>query len=133
MRFLTLLFISMYIFGGCTSTEKLEKGHFDRSPDITEINVALDLIDHLRKVSGLTIMYNGSDYAIFMRGLSSINGENNVLFAVNGIPVGHRYIDLTNSVDVHDVKDIRLLRGTMGSQLYGMRGSNGVVEITTKK
>jgi TonB-dependent SusC/RagA subfamily outer membrane receptor len=67
-----------------------------------------------------------------MRGVHTISGENNVLFVVNGRPIGNSFNALESTVDVNDVQDIRVIRGSMGSQLYGIRGANGVVEITTK-
>ncbi len=132
MRLLLLFFISVSILGACTSTENMHTENFERGPDITEINPSLSILDHLKRVPGLTIFQRGDDVGVFMRGISTIYGENNVLFVVNGTPISNSYFDLIQAVDVNDVKDIKLLRSSMGSQFYGMRGANGVVEITTK-
>lgn len=133
MRLLFLILISVSMFGACTSSGNLQSGNIERGPDVSEINTSLSLLDHFRKIPGLTVLYQESDVLILMRGINSINGENNVLFVVDGIPIGTRYLHLTGVVDIHDVKDIKLLRGSMGSQFYGMRGANGVVELRTIK
>jgi outer membrane receptor for ferrienterochelin and colicin len=132
MRHLLLFLISVSILGACTSTENVQTENFERDPDITEIQSHLTILDHLKRVSGLNITERGSEVFVSMRGVHTINSENNVLFVVNGISIGNRYSALENGVDVNDIKDIRVIRGSMGSQLYGSLGANGVVEVTTK-
>lgn len=99
---------------------------------VSEINPALSLLGHLKKVPGLYIDQRGSDINVFLRGVSTISAENSALFVVNGTPVGTRYSDLENSVDVNDVENISIMRGSQASQIYGFRGAYGAVIVSTK-
>lgn len=130
MRFSVLIIVLIFA-ASCTTTEKTLTD-FERSPEISEIQTSISLLDHLKRVSGLNIVERGGDIGVFMRGVHTISGENNVLFVVNGQPIGNSFNALESTVDVNDIQDIRVVRGSMGSQLYGIRGANGVVEITTK-
>ncbi len=132
MRNSALVLIAVMIFAVSCKTSEKTVTDFERGPEITEIQSSLSLLDHLKRVSGLNIVERGGDIGVFMRGVNTISGENNVLFVVNGRPIGNSFIALDSTVDVNDIQDIRVIRGSMGSQLYGMRGANGVVEITTK-
>jgi hypothetical protein len=131
MRSLIFCSLIFVLLSGCSTTEKAHTD-FERGTDLNEIHTALSILDHLKRISGLNIDDRGGDIHISMRGVHTVSGENNVLFVLNGRQIGNRYSDLENSVDVNDIEDIRLIRGTMGAQLYGIRGANGVVEITTK-
>lgn len=131
MKSILLSSLVVFVFTACSSSNYTIQ-NFDYDSEISEINTSLSILDHLKRVGGLNIMERGGDVEIFMRGINTLSGDNNVLFVVNGFPVGNRYSELTQILDVYDVKNIRVLRGSLGYQFYGMRGSNGVVELTTK-
>lgn len=104
----------------------------DQRTELTQIDPAISMLDHLKRVSGLNIDQRGGEVNVFLRGVSTIASDNRALFVVNGTPIGNRYADLENSVDVNDVELISVLRGSQASQLYGMRASFGAVVVTTK-
>jgi outer membrane cobalamin receptor len=131
MRSILLSFIVVSVFAACSSSNPTVQ-NFDPHSEIKDINTSLSILDHLKRVGGLNIMERGGNVEIFMRGINTLSGDNNVLFVVNGSPVGNRYSELTHVLDVYDVRNIRVLRGPLGYQFYGMRGSNGVVEVTTR-
>lgn len=101
------------------------------------------------KVSGLQIKQNnnfgGSSDAI-IRGVSSITGENNALYVIDGIPISNRiendksvqegggfdYGNPAADISPEDIKSINVLKGGAAAALYGARAANGVIEITTK-
>lgn len=85
------------------------------------------------KVAGLSVVNTGpadpnSSPSIQLRGVSSRNAGLGPLYVINGIPGGN--IDNLNQ---NDIESIDVLKGGAASAIYGTRGSNGVVIITTKK
>ncbi len=85
----------------------------------------------------------GSSYVV-IRGNSSLTGDNKPLFIVDGVPIDNRTIDQPNSFDGYDYGDgigninpdniasMSVLKGPSAAALYGARGANGVILITTK-
>ena len=71
----------------------------------------------------------GKDTSIRIRGISSINGTNSPLYVVDGVPFDG---DLS-SINSQDIASMTVLKDAVSTSLYGSRGSNGVVMITTKK
>lgn len=87
---------------------------------------------------------SGSSTNIVIRGYTSITGSNQPLFVVDGVPFGSdtnnneaffdnatessRFLDL----DPNNIEDINVLKGLSATALYGNRGRNGVILITTK-
>ncbi len=98
-----------------------------------EGNNGLTLVNYLRRVPGVQIDQRGGDVSVMIRGGGSTAGSNQPLFVVNNSPVGTTYQDAANAVDVNDIKTVNVIQATEGQQLYGIRGSNGVIQIVTKK
>lgn len=92
----------------------------------------LDLLTYLRRVPGIQITGSGSSARIRIRGLNSLE-VNDPLFVVDGMPIGNSYQDVENSVSVNDIKNISVLKDGGSASIYGTRGNNGVILITTKK
>jgi TonB-linked SusC/RagA family outer membrane protein len=102
------------------------------------------------KVSGVRVSKTssgtGGSSAITIRGTKSLLGNNQPLFVVDGVPItniGHGQsgtgvwddIDLGDGmgdINPEDVESMTVLKGPNASALYGARGSNGVILITTK-
>lgn len=101
------------------------------------------------KVAGLTV--SGQNFAgsqnILIRGASSFSQTNQPLFVVDGIPIsnenfndentqigggGYDYGSMTNDLNSYDIATVEVLKGSAASALYGSRGQNGVIMITTK-
>ena len=95
-------------------------------------NNSLALVDYLRRLPGLQIEQRGSVVNVMIRGVGSLS-NNDPLFVVNNSPVGNSYADAVNSVDVNDIRNVNVMKGAEGQQMYGMRGANGVIQIFTKK
>ncbi len=89
----------------------------------------------------------GSAMAISIRGASSIDAGNNPLYVIDGVPynnstpvtgsgagfVGNQNPrNPLNSLNPEDIKSIQILKDASSTAIYGARGSNGVVLITTK-
>jgi len=71
----------------------------------------------------------GGNVSIRIRGTNSINSGNEPLFVVDGFPGAG---DL-NSINPSDIESIEILKDASSTAIYGSRGANGVVLITTKK
>lgn len=73
----------------------------------------------------------GAGATIRIRGLSSFNGSNSPLMVVDGFPWG----DAGNlkQINPEDIESIEVLKDASASAIYGSRGANGVILITTKK
>ncbi len=71
----------------------------------------------------------GSAPTIRIRGFNSINGSNTPLYVVDGIPFEGTIADL----NPQDIESMSVLKDAASSALYGNRGANGVILITTKK
>ena len=70
----------------------------------------------------------GSDVRIRVRGANSALGNNNPLFIIDGF-IGADY----NMLNPNDIENIEVLKDASSTAIYGSRGSNGVILITTKK
>ena len=91
----------------------------------SDIKVYSNMYDYLRgKVPGLTI---GPGNRILIRGVNSINSSTDPLILVDGMEV----TDLSN-VNPNDVRSVDVLKDA-SSSIYGVRGANGVILITTKR
>ncbi len=112
------------------------------------------------KVAGLQIAGGsgsmGGSSKVLIRGVSSISGNNQPLFIIDGVPIegsgfsdagsagasqrntargggGYDYGNLIQDINPDDIESISVLKGPNASALYGSRANNGVVMITTKK
>ncbi|MGS2764344.1 SusC/RagA family TonB-linked outer membrane protein [Sinomicrobium sp. M5D2P9] len=90
------------------------------------------------RVAGVNVEKNvgkpGSGFSINIRGLGSIPTSNNSnpnspLYVVDGIPTGSGLADL----NPNDIEKIDILKDASATAIYGSRGANGVVIVTTKK
>jgi len=68
------------------------------------------------------------EQTILVRGRNSILASNDPLIVVDGIP----YYGNLNDINVNDVKSLEVLKDASASAIYGSRGSNGVILVTTK-
>ncbi|MFN4314395.1 MAG: SusC/RagA family TonB-linked outer membrane protein [Chitinophagaceae bacterium] len=71
----------------------------------------------------------GAGAQIRIRGIRSISGSNEPLFVLDGIP----YDGNLNDINPDDVASVDVLKDASATAIYGSRGANGVVLITTKK
>jgi TonB-dependent SusC/RagA subfamily outer membrane receptor len=100
------------------------------------------------QVAGLQIGESGSgaggSQKILIRGANSLTGSNDPLFVVDGVPIdnsggssgglfgGFDYGNAANNINADDIESVTVLKGGAASALYGARGQNGVIMITTK-
>lgn len=78
----------------------------------------------------------GGGVTIRVRGTGSIGAGNEPLYVIDGFPVEGNYSQLQNplnTINPNDIESIEVLKDASAQAIYGSRGSNGVVLITTKK
>ncbi len=117
----------------------------DQLTEAREANVINSLSG---KVAGVQINQAGTGVGgtskVVIRGFSSIAGSNSPLYVVDGIPMqnpqgggaqfgGLDYGDGVSNINPNDIESINVLKGASATALYGSRGQNGVIMITTKK
>ena len=87
------------------------------------------------KVAGLMISTGSgqpgsSDVKVRIRGTGSINGSNTPLYILDGVMIeAAQFASLNND----DIADIQVLKDASATAIYGSRGSNGVIVITSKR
>jgi TonB-linked SusC/RagA family outer membrane protein len=111
----------------------------------SEVNVANSLSG---KVSGVQVSRassgSGGSSKVVIRGNNSLIGNSQPLYVVDGVPIdnqnigaasstgGTDYGDGISNINPDDIETISVLKGPNAAALYGQRGSNGVILITTK-
>ncbi|TWW01811.1 SusC/RagA family TonB-linked outer membrane protein [Chitinophaga pinensis] len=99
------------------------------------------------KVAGVQITSSsgmpGSSARIVIRGITSISGENQALFVMDGVPInndesggtynGGSGTNRLADIDPATIESINVLKGAAATALYGSAGARGVVLVTTKK
>lgn len=100
------------------------------------------------QLSGVTMLNSsgmpGANTSMSIRGFGSITASNEPLYVLDGVPVqsGDMSADvmnngggfgLLNTLNPADIENITILKDAASASLYGARGANGVVLITTKK
>ena len=101
------------------------------------------------RMSGVQVVQNagnpGNAITVRVRGSSSIQGGNDPLYVVDGVPVtqgnqgalgigmGGQGIDAVSDLNPSEIESIEVLKDASAAAIYGSRASNGVVLITTKR
>ncbi|GAB2618986.1 SusC/RagA family TonB-linked outer membrane protein [Belliella aquatica] len=99
-------------------------------------NISQALQGNAAGVHVTTNMRPGELPAVRIRGNRSINASNEPLYVVDGIPVvsqlGVTSFSL-NDISPNDIESIEVLKDASATAIYGSRGANGVILVTTKK
>ncbi len=111
-------------------------------PDSKNKGVVVSAQDMLGgKVAGVSVTNNGGEPGggsqIRIRGGSSLNASNDPLIVIDGVPVdnaGARGLsNFLSTINPQDIESFNVLKDASATAIYGSRGSNGVIIITTKK
>jgi len=137
------------------SREKKALGYAVQNVDgesLTKARAGNPLSQLSGKVAGVQISGSsgnmGGSNRILIRGANSVTGENQPLFVIDGVPMdnsnfngndvargggGIDYGNMANDINPDDIESMSILKGPTAAALYGSRGANGVIMITTKK
>ena len=111
-------------------------------PDTKNKGLVVNAQDMLSgKVAGVNVTSNdgqpGGGATIRIRGGSSLNASNDPLIVIDGVPVDNTGTQgLSNPLSIvnpQDIESFNVLKDASATAIYGSRGSNGVIIITTKK
>lgn len=91
------------------------------------------------KLSGVQLSQSsgqpGAGISIRVRGITSISGGNEPLYVIDGVPFFNsdvRGLNGISSINPNDIESIQVLKDASSTAIYGSRGANGVVLVTTK-
>lgn len=136
--------------GYYTTTQKLNTGNVStiKAAEIEEQPIGNALAALEGRASGLTITQSnglpGANFSVQIRGQNSILNGNDPLYLVDGVPFTNTSISLGviaangsqspfNSINPGDIESVEILKDADATAIYGSRGANGIVLITTKK
>jgi TonB-dependent SusC/RagA subfamily outer membrane receptor len=85
------------------------------------------------RVAGVTVTRVDGGLAVRIRGATSIYGNNEPLYVLDGIPIQPGPGGTLQGIDPYDIESIQVLKDPADTALYGMRGANGVIVIKTKR
>ncbi len=134
------------------AAQKVEGEEITKTRNVNAINSLAG------KVAGLNIKSNnsmGGSSNVIIRGNTSLTGNNQALFVVDGVPIdnsntnsngsvdptrnqqsgrgGYDYGNAAADINPDDIASINILKGAAATALYGSRAANGAIIITTKK
>ncbi|EIA10302.1 tonB-dependent receptor [Flavobacterium frigoris PS1] len=132
--------------------EKKSLGYSATTINSEELNKSsqTNVADALKgKVAGVTISSASTDpgasSGVIIRGFSSLTGNNQPLYVVDGIPInngssfssslngGYDFGRGSGDINPADIETMSILKGAAATALYGSRAASGVILITTKK
>lgn len=104
------------------------------SDEITQVKAISNLAQTLQgQAAGVQVSQRsgqpGENISIIIRGNNSIQASNSPLYVVDGLPLD----GLTADLNPTDIETIEVLKDASSTAIYGSRGANGVIMITTKK
>ena len=116
------------------SVEAITSEGFTRGNIVTPENL---LSGRVSGVSVTTSGAPGSGSQIRIRGGSSINGSNDPLIIIDGLPIDNNSVKgsrgVLASINPNDIDSFSVLKDASATAIYGSRASNGVIIIVTKK
>lgn len=112
-----------------SATVKVSAAEMEKLTPITSVDNMLQ-----GKAAGVQVIANsgrpGQGARIMVRGANSLNGSSNPLFVVDGVYMTSSELI---SINPNDIESQVILKDAAATSLYGARGANGVIVITTKR
>ena len=124
-----------------TSVSSIDGSEIDDIP-VSSVDGALQ-----GRSAGVTVLRSsgtpGGGVSVRVRGSTSINGSNEPLYVVDGVPVatgdfaangaGNQDLNALSTIDTQDIESIEILKDAAATAIYGTRAANGVVLVTTRR
>lgn len=126
------------------ATQEVGGEEVNRTPTDNVVNALSGKIAGVQIKRGTNL---GGSTNVVIRGSTSLTGNNQALFVVDGVPLsnsnfnttdqqtgtgGFDYGNMASDINPNDIKSINVLKGAAATALYGSRATNGAVIITTK-
>ncbi len=117
------------------SVNTIEEETFNRGAIVSPTNLIAG------KIAGVNISSGdgnpGEGPTVRIRGGTSINASNNPLYVIDGVPLAEGGVagsrNILNFLNPDDIASMTVLKDASAAAIYGSRGANGVILITTKK
>ncbi len=96
--------------------------------DMRDKSGCLDLASYLSgRVAGVQVVRCGAETQVVIRGISTLNGEIGAAVVLDGV-MQDSFDAVNRSVSLKDIQSVEILKD---GSLYGVRGSNGIIVVTT--
>jgi TonB-dependent SusC/RagA subfamily outer membrane receptor len=101
----------------------------DEQPRVVRVEEMLE-----GRVAGVQVMRTGNGYSVRVRGGSTLIGDGEPLFVVDGVPLSNPIPgQALAGINPADVARIDVLKDAGAAAIYGSKGGNGVILITTRR
>ena len=125
-------FIFIVLFScSINKTINSDTNEYDINKIIFKQKSNVSLLNRIRSNPGVYISGNDEFAKVYIKGITSINFQKEVLFILDGLQVGN-YSKIVNIVNPSDIKSITVLKNASDIAIYGFVGSGGVIIIKTK-
>lgn len=125
-------FIFIILFScSINKTINTDTNEYDINKIIFKQKSNVSLLNRIRSNPGVYISGNDEFAKVYIKGVTSINFQKEVLFILDGLQVGN-YSKIVNIVNPSDIKSITFLKNASDIAIYGFVGSGGVIIIKTK-
>ena len=125
-------FIFIILFScSINKTINTDTNEYDINKIIFKQKSNVSLLNRIRSNPGVYICGNDEFAKVYIKGVTSINFQKEVLFILDGLQVGN-YSKIVNIVNPSDIKSITVLKNASDIAIYGFVGSGGVIIIKTK-
>jgi TonB-linked SusC/RagA family outer membrane protein len=129
--------LDQVVVTGYTAYAKRNSPSASTQVSAADINkVPMSTLDQILqgRVPGMSVISSsgqpGQSASVVIRGVGSITGLTSPLYIMDGIPIESSYFQTINP---EDIESVTVLKDASAKALYGSRGSNGVIVVTTKK
>lgn len=129
LRIICLLALALVVSINCETTKGVTG---ETLSDEERYEGIRQLSDYLRSTAGVEVRGSGDDITVLVRGVKSLTGDNNPLYVVDGVILGRDYGSAARAADQFAITRVNVIPPPRAG-IYGARGQNGVIEITTKR
>ena len=135
MKYLLCLLPFAFIISCAAAGASSDKESRESRGDVVTVEPpdGRNITDYLRTVAGVTVSGDGPGATVTIRGQNSLVLSQEPLFVIDGTPISGGLASVYGAVTVADINYIEVLKDAADTAIYGLRGSNGVIEITTKR
>lgn len=89
---------------------------------------------HLRRLPGVIVKGQGENLSLRIRAQNnSFLLDSSPLFVLDNVALGNDFNSLTSAININDVASISVLKNASETAMWGLRGSNGVIVVKSKK
>lgn len=124
------LFLGLLFLANCKSTKTNSVG--DTAENVRNLdapNGPVTIVDLIQRLPGVTV--RGTTVRVF--GPNSFSNVSEPLFLVNGAAYSGGFAGIRSSINPADVKSVEVYKTPSELAIYGVRGSNGVINIILKQ